>query len=91
MTPLFIVICRHFYCFNVIQICFGKSFMCKIKPTVKNSNYSIRPGYSFSLLDVTGNRKMVRQCFLARFLMEINNKNGSELCTIEGVIRELCF
>ena len=39
--------------------------MCKIKTTVKNSNCSIGPGYSFSLLDVTGNRKMVRQCFLA--------------------------
>ena len=40
--------------------------MCKIKTTLKNSNCSIGPGYSFSLLDVTGNKKMVRQCFLPR-------------------------
>ena len=44
--------------------------MCKIKTAVKNSNCSIGPGYSFSLLDVTGNRKMFRQCFLASSLRD---------------------
>ena len=62
---------------------FLKSLMCKIKTTVKNSNCSIGPGYSFSLLDVTGNRKMVRQCFLAmteHFLMKHFVQLNAQIC-----------